>query len=290
MVLPGLGLSTHDALFDPMLPWYAADVQAAILTAKRAKGLNLVGLCSWSDYHGDEFQMPVRYDWVSNPQLARAYCVGLRRQGFLPFFWLLGDRVPGDSWDASGGSCDGALQIIGEMLPVIRDVIAVGCPGFELRGAGDNCPYSAAQYWRMLVLMNQIAPDLYKVGHFVSENSAGSSHSPVDAQDPWQGNEIDFWIKTAWPEGSTLLDGIFYQAPAGAKLFDGTGQWIDRWTEMRDRLGAGNRIWPPQCTSVDLWWGEAGWYNITRGDETQAQLEAISGDALAIAGKWSASG
>lgn len=291
-VLPGLGLSTHNALFDPMIPWYRPDVQDAIFAAKRAAGLNVIGLCSWADYHGDEFEMPIRYDWVASPNgpaQARAYCIKLRRLGFIPFFWLLGDRVNGDAWDASGANCDNALTIIRSILPAIADVVGFACPGFELRGAGSDCPYSAAQYWRMLLLMNQLAPGVYKPGHFVMENSAGSSHSPVDAQDPWRGDEIAFWTETGWPNGSTLLDGIFYQAPTGAKLFAGS-DWEDRWMEMRDRLGAGNRIWPPPCTAVDLLWGEAGWFDITRGDQTTAQLIAVSQRALQIAGKWSFSG
>lgn len=294
-VIPGQQLSTHDSLFDPMIPWYSTAQQQAIFAAKRAAGLNVINLCSWSDYHGGEFGMPVSYVWTQGPAgaaLARAYCIGLRQQGFLPAFWLLGDRWGSDVYDENGGHCESALALIQLMLPAIKDVVACVCPGYELRGCcgAQGAPYSAAQYFRMLQLMNQIAPDLYKFGHFASENSAGSSHSPVEDGDPWHGDEIGFWINTTWPGGSTLLDGIFYQAPTGDKLFGPAGNWKDRWQEMIDRIGAGNHIWPPQCTDVDLIWGEAGWYDITRGDNTEAQIVAVSGQALAMGGKWSFSG
>lgn len=290
-VFPGLGLSTHDALFDPMLPWYRPSTQDAILSNKRSKGLNVVGLCSWADYHGSAFGMPIRYDWVFHPEQARAYCLQLRQRGFIPFFWLLGDRMAGDEYDETGGHCDQALDLIAFMLPAIKDVVGAVSPGFELRGCcgASGAPYSAAQYWKFLLLMNRIAPDLYKVGHFTSENSAGSSHSPVEAADPWGGNEIDFWAKTQWSSGSTLLDGFFYQAPTGDKLFAGN-EWEDRWQECIDRIGANNHIWPPACTAVDLLWGEAGWYDITRGAKSEADIQRVSARALEMGGKWSFSG
>lgn len=291
MVLPGLGLSTHDALFDPMIPWYSEDQQQAIFAAKRAEGLNAINLCSWADYHGDEFGMPISYRWVDAPNEARAYCIKLRKLGFVPFFWLLGDRMAGDEYDEWGGHCDQALSLISRMLTAIKDVVGAVSPGYELRGCcgASGAPYSAAQYRKMLVLMNQIAPDLYKFGHFTSENSAGSSHSPVEAGDPWKGDEIQFWCETAWPDGSSLLDGFFYQAPTGAKLFAGN-EWEDRWQECLDRIGAGNHIWPPPCTVVDCCWGEAGWYDITRGDEPQSAIERVSRRAMQMGGKWSFSG
>lgn len=295
-VLPGLNLSTHNSLFDPMIPWYSVEQQAAIFVAKRAVGLNVINLCSWSDYHGGEFGMPISYEWTkgaAGAQLARAYCIGLRNKGFLPAFWLLGDRFGNDLYDPNGGHCDDALELIWRILPAIKDVVGMISPGYEIRGCcgAAGAPYSAAQYFRMLLLMNEIAPDVYKVGHFASENSAGSSHSPDEAGDPWHSNEIGFWTETDWPgSGSTLLDACFYQAPTGNKLFGPAGDWKDRWQEMIDRLGAGNHIWPPACTNVDLLWGEAGWYDITRGDNTEQQLQAVSAQALAMGGKWSFSG
>ena len=287
-VLPGLGLSTHDSLFDPMIPWYDPAVQEAIFAAKKAAGLNVIGLCAWADYHGSEFAMPIRYDWVTNVAAARAYCVRLRRRGFIPFFWLLGDRMAGDQYDETGGGCENGLDLIRRLLPAIKDVIGAALPGFELRGCcgANGAPYSAAQYRRMLLLMRSLAPDLYLLGHFTAENSAGSSHSPVEAADPWQGNEIDFWAKTAWPDGDTTLDGFFYQAPTGEKLFGPAGAWKDRWQECLDRIGP-DKMWR---VNVDCLWGEAGWYDITRGDHTEAQIVAISDQAIARGSRWSFSG
>lgn len=291
MVLPGWGLSTHGMLFDPMIPWYSETTQQAIFAEKKARGLNVINLCTWSDYHGSEFGMPISYDWVSNPQHARDYCIKLRRAGFIPFFHLLGDRVAGDEYDQFGDHCANALNLIDTILPLIKDVVGAVSPGYELRGCcgADGAPYSAAQYRKMLVRIRAIAPDIYLAGHFVSENSAGSSHSPVEVGDPWGGDEIGFWINTVWADGSSLLDACFYQAPTGSKLFNGI-DWEDRWQEMIDRVGAGNHIWPPQCSKVDLLWGEAGWYDITRGSNTEAQLIAVSTRALAMGGKWSFSG
>lgn len=290
-VLPGLGLSTHDALFDPMIPWYPKATQEAIFAAKKAAGLNVIGLCSWADYHGSEFGMPIRYDWTLNadgPQQARVYCTMLRQRGFIPIFWLLGDRIPGDDYDEDGEHCDRALNLIRSMLPAIKDVIGAAIPGFELRGCcgANGAPYSAAQYRRMLVLMNQIAPDLYKFGHFTSENSAGSSHSPVEDGDPWGGDEIQFWAKYVWSDGSSLLDGFFYQAPTGDKLFGPSEDWRDRWQECLDRIGP-DKMWH---VDVDCCWGESGWYDVTRGDHTEAQARTIAAKALAMGGKWSFSG
>lgn len=291
MVLPGWGLSTRDALFDPMIPWYPDSTQQFLFQQKRARGLNVINLCSWSDYHGGEFGMPIRYDWTVFPEQAGVYCRMLRREGFIPFFWLLGDRVGGDQYDPWGGHCEEGLALIRRILPAIKDSVGAVCPGYELRGCcgAQGAPYSAAQYRRMLIAIRNIAPDLYVFGHFVSENSAGSSHSPEETGDPWGGNEIGFWTETDWPDGSSLLDGCFYQAPTDGKLFNGNG-WEDRWQEMIARIGANNHIWPPKCTQVDLVWGEAGWYNIVRGDNTEAQIIAVSNRALAMGGKWSLSG
>lgn len=291
MVLSGWGLSESGMLFDPMIPWYRPEVQEHIFQEKKARGLNVINLCTWSDYHGAEFGMPISYDWVIFPERARAYCIQLRQKGFIPFFWLLGDRVSGDQYDEDGGHCDEALHLIGTILPFIKDVVGAVSPGYELRGCcgADGAPYSAAQYRRMLILIRSIAPALYVAAHFAMENSAGSSHSPVEAGDPWGGDEIGFWANTSWPDGSTLLDGCFYQAPTGGKLFDGS-DWEDRWQEMIERVGRDNRRWPLQCTQVDLLWGEAGWYDITRGDNTEAQLIAVSNRAMAMGGKWSFSG
>jgi hypothetical protein len=293
MVLPGWGLSTTDMLFDPMIPWYPDTVQDYIFQQKRARGLNVINLCSWSNYHGDEFGMPMRYDWLytGGEQGARDYCIKLRRQGFIPLFHLIGDRCPGDSYDPSGGGCDVALSIIRTILPAIKDVVGAICPGYELRGCcGEaGAPYSAAQYRRMLILIRSIAPDLYLAAHFTAENSAGSSHSPGEAQDPWHEDEIFFWTGTDWPDGSTLMDACFYQAPTGSKLFDWS-EWEDRWQEMIDRIGAGNVRWPSLCTKVDLLWGEAGWYDITRRYRTEADIVRVSNRALTMGGRWSFSG
>lgn len=293
MVLPGWGLSTHDALFDPMTPWYPETTQQYIFQQKRDRGLNVINLCSWSDYHGNEFGMPVRYDWtgVNGELQARDYCVKLRKAGFLPFFHLLGDRWGTDQYDETGGQCGAALDLINRMVPALRDVVGALCLGYELRGCcgASGAPYSAAQYRHMLILVRQLAPETYLAAHFTSENSAGSSHSPVEVGDPWHGDEIDFWTETDWSDGSTLMDAIFYQAPTDAKLFDGN-EWEDRWQEMIDRIGAGNVRWPSKCTAVDLLWGEAGWYNVTRGDNTEAQLITVSDRAMVMGGKWSFSG
>ncbi len=291
-VLPGLGLSTHDSLFDPMTPWYPETTQQAIFAAKRAAGLNTINLCSWANYHGSEFGMPVSYAWCDDPQAAKAYCINIRKAGFIPMFWLLGDLVAGDSYDENGGHLENTEALLRRMVPALKGVVGAFSPGYELRGCcgASGAPYSAKQYWQILQWIREMAPDVYLIGHFASENSAGSSHSPVEAADPWQGNEIDFWTEVDWPIGSTLLDGFFYQAPTDNKLFGPTEDWRDRWQECIDRIGAGNHIWPPACTTKDLIWGEAGWYNITRGDNTEAQIVSISDKALAMGGRWSFSG
>lgn len=288
MVLPGWGLSTSDALFDPMIPWYPEVTQQAIFEAKRQRGLNCINLCSWSDYHGTQYGMPVRYDWINNPQLARDYCIKLRKLGFIPIFHVLGDRFARDQYDADGGHCDDALNLIATMVPVLRDVVGALVHGYELRGCcgADGAPYSAAQYSRMLDLTNSLAPNVYKFCHCTAENSAGSSHSPGEAGDPWHEDEIFFWLDTI---KRGVLDGMFYQAPTDNKLFGGN-EWEDRWQEMIARLGRDNHVWPPQCSAVDLCWGEAGWYNIVRGDNTEAQLVQVSTRALSLGGKWSFSG
>lgn len=107
-------------------------------------------------------------------------------------------------------------------------------PGFEVVGPGAGWPSRSLSKALQLLCADHSGP----IGvHLQPERAVGSSH-PLESDDPWQGDEPEFYRK----HGGECVDSLLYQTPHGSKLLSGN-EWEDRFIEILDRLGLGLRGW-----------------------------------------------
>jgi hypothetical protein len=218
----------------------------------RAAGLTHVVLCPIMQY-GSQTALPSG-DWRDKPSLFASRVRLLLDEGFVPIIMM----TSGDGGSASD---------IDRYWPGLLDALTPHLPycwltcGFEVVGPGAG--WSSAQLSRGLQVLKAANPCAIGV-HLQPERATGSSH-PVEPDDPWHGDESGFWTS----HGGQYADALFYQCPHGSKLLNGDG-WEDRWIEILDRLGKGERGWRKvQCcffevTGLDYYHGGCGDADVKR--------------------------
>jgi len=103
--------------------------------------------------------------------------------------------------------------------------------------------WTSAEVSYALKLWHAIAPGSIIAYHGSPGRLVGSSN-PVEADDPWQGGESEFY-KT---HGGEHIDVALYQTPHGRELYEdcdpnSEGCWLDRWRDYVTRIGGGLNGW-----------------------------------------------
>ncbi len=212
-------------------PWLDAETQAEWVRVWKATGITHIVLCPVASYPG--YWHPggdVRADPGRFVEFARSVLA----QELVPvLFYATGDGGSDADIDTYFAGYDRALR----ERDLLRSVWRV--PGFEVVGPGGG--WRSASLSRALVTL--CADHSGPIGvHLQPERATGASY-PVEADDPWQGDEAGFWTRF----GGECVDALLYQTPHGPKLLDlnrtGPDSWEDRWIEILDRLGVGGRGW-----------------------------------------------
>lgn len=223
------------------------------------------------------------FDLSGSPLTFRTYVEEVIAGSLTPIIFLsTGD---GGSFETAVGHLDGSGNLTPDgywtsFIPPLADLTpqCLWVPGWELVRGGWNSLQFSVGIQRMATLLQ---PNALMYAHLSPERGSFSSN-PIEASDPWQGNEQDCWKRA----GGELLTGLLYQAPNEAthpgKLFDPAYPWFDRWYEIMVRLGQGNVGW----RKVDVHFFEYGAYEYIRGLRTAAEVHAIKvyADALGPAG------
>jgi hypothetical protein len=151
-------------------------------------------------------------------------------------------------------------------------------PGFEVVGPGGG--WRSKDLSDALLVIHAGNPRAAVGVHLQPERATGSSN-PVEADDPWHGDEVGFWRS----QGGQFADALLYQAPHGSKLLNpngagpGVGAWENRWIEILDRLGVGGHGW----RKVPLSFFEVSGFDYYRGKATDLDQTRLATRAKALA-------
>jgi hypothetical protein len=265
-------ISMRDSRGTVMLSWFwpvlPSAMQADWEARWRAAGCTHVVLCPVMQYPG----YPLAADWRTQPQRFADAVILLLNRGFIPIIQMTsGDGGTGQDVDLYW------RDLLETMRPALPYCLLT--PGFEVVGPGGG--WSSAELSRGLLVLNDAKPGAIGV-HLQPERATGSSH-PVEADDPWQGDEAGFWTA----HGGQFVDVLCYQTPHGRKLLDvdaqGIGGWEDRWIEILDRLGVGAKGWRKvgicafEKTGYDYWHDNATDADVVRTSNRARDLALARG-------------
>lgn len=248
-------------MFDPY--WIALDDEerADWVARKQAAGLTHLVLCPVANYPGMAWN-PV--DLRAHPDVFATHVRRALDHGFFPIVMLTtGDGGSADDIDTYWPGLCAALAPLQDSLIVT--------PGFEVVGPGAG--WTSAQLSKGLRTLKRLLPRALLGVHLQPERATGASY-PLEADDPWQGDEAAFWRS----HGGELADVFLYQSPHGTKLLQGDG-WEDRWIEILDRLGVGGRGW----RTVPCCWFETIAYDFCKGRASEADGTRLAARARELA-------
>jgi hypothetical protein len=232
-------------------------------------------------YPGVAWENP---DFYADPLRLRAFVERLLDtpaadgQGFRPMLFLGGDTFAEsrfNRWAEIAAILDGLHQYL--ILLVAWEPVVGG--------------WTSAEVSRGTERLRQLFPSATLAGHG-SPTRWVSSSNPVEADDPWQGGEAEFFKS----HGGQYLDGWFYQTPHGRDLYrpctcpdSPKGQfthveecWLNRFEDGVARLGDGYHGW--RKLQVVLY--ETVAYEAFRGQATPEQARSIATMGQKVARKW----
>jgi hypothetical protein len=194
----------------------------------------------------------------------------------------------GTGWELGPtGLVDGYIKALKErgLLPYVWLV-----PGFEVVGPSGG--WSSHELSTALLTIHGLAPGIPLGVHLQPERPAGASR-PLEADDPWHGDELQFWTS----HGGEYVDALLYQTQHGRDLLapDGArdpyvcrggvnpcGQWEGRWIEVLERLGVGGHGW----RQVSLSFFEVTGSDYFRNRATDEDVVRLSNRARQLCGEW----
>ncbi len=262
--------SSHDArgrlVFDPYYITLSDEERRDWRQLKHAQQLTHVVLCPVAKYPSYPRGFPAipPRDLRAEPQTFVRYVSELLDDRLVPIIFL----TTGDS----GSAADVETYWPGLLSALEREARYVWLvPGFEVVGPGGG--WTSAQLSHGLQVIHGQRPESALAVHLQPERASGASH-PIEADDPWHGDEPGFWRSN----GGEFVDALLYQTPHGTKLLDpngagrGVGGWEDRWREILERLGQGHRGW----RRVGLSFFEATAFDYHRGNVIDRDVARLS--------------
>lgn len=157
-----------------------------------------------------------------------------------------------------------------------RDCIVV--PGWELITASE-C--TSADFSFALELLHSLG--WTHIWAHLSPRRAACSSNPVEADDPWQGDEMGCWKS----HGGQYVEGFLYQSEAirpGEENCDVTKEecWLNRWDDVVPRIGKGLNGW----RIMHLCYFEGPAYYYYRGQSDSAFAVRVADAAKALADSY----
>lgn len=260
-------ISLYDEHGRIMLSWFwpglDRDTQLEWERVWRANGVTHVVLCPVASY--PDYWAPT-FDWRADPGRYAEANRQLLDDHFIPInFYATGDGGSDADIQQFFPGYEKALTERG-LVPFVWRV-----PGFEVVGPGAGWRSAHLSTALQLLCLDRSGP----IGlHLQPERAVGSSH-PLEADDPWQGDEPGFYRA----HGGECVDALLYETPHGDKLLNpaltGTDSWTDRFVEILDRLGVGKRGWP----KVGVSFFETNGYDFYKGRSTTADATRLANEA-----------
>lgn len=160
---------------------------------------------------------------------------------------------------------------------------ALWVPAWEpVKGAWSSRQFRDAA----LTMRAALGPTAPMAAH-LSQGRLSFASNPVEADDPWGGNEMDCW-RTGWGPAGHPFDVFLYQSYVVAQgdTMDVTkpDSWGERAKEVADRvLGLpGAPDWFAGIRRPDLVWFEATAYYFIRGRSTSAWAQEVAASAQTL--------
>lgn len=193
-------------------------------------------------YHEGEDQrikLPPPRQMLDTPDVFRAYVLEALNTraadgfGFTPIIML--DEGHANPRDRIDHKWPALIEAIRDLLPY-----CLICPGWELVKA--SAWTSADLSYGLKKLKALDVPHIWL--HLSIGRAAGSSN-PIEADDPWQGAERDFWLT----HGGEHIEGFLYQSQdlriGDTIACDPNSDecWINRWRDVVPRIGNGMNGW-----------------------------------------------
>ena len=249
-------LSLRDSLNRVMFSWFLPNLDTATeqdwWAKYQAAGVRHVVLDHNIAY--PNYFAPSR-DLRGQPDILTSYASRLLDNNFIPIVMLTtGDAGTQIEPDAFWPSYRDSFQ---RLEPCLIGNNADGTPGtpcavlaIGFETGGPCSAWTAAQISHALLVGHQLMPNAVWAWEGCPERFSGASH-PLQADDPWQGNEDAFWTSN----GGEFLQIMLYETPHGPMLLDPAGAsgqfchlespcgaWEDRWLEGLTGHGFGRRV------------------------------------------------
>lgn len=260
--------SANRLIWSPALPGASPELRREWLTLLAAAGATHVPIGPFEAgpaYPGVEWSNP---DWTRDAGAIRALVEEIRAaptsrgHGLIPVVFLDGGgRDPRPRLDAF-------FPVAHDALRDFLDSILVVPSGWE-PVVGD---WSSADVSYALRKWVSYAPRSNIAYHGSPSRLVGSSN-PVEADDPWNGGEADFYKS----HGGEHIDIALYQTPHGRALYEPCDPnhescWLDRWRDYVLRIGGGMNGW--RQLPIVLY--ESCSYEAFRGQATPAQCRDLA--------------
>jgi hypothetical protein len=246
-----------EVCFDIFLADWNESQRQQVYAQKRALGLTHVVLAAQGGYRDQHV-----FDWTQQPARLAALIQDVLAAGLRPILALSsGDGGTGDHLEYLGPLLDGLGTLARECHLF---------PAWECVKGG----WTSKQLADCLATIYRHVPDASVWFHGSDGRACGSSN-PVEADDPWHGDEPGFWRAN----GGDKLIGLLYQTESGRVLLqaddeplDYLGQrgWRGRATEVLMRCQDGQRGWRPirvccfESVAEDYFAGRANEVDVAR--------------------------
>ena len=246
-----------EVCFDIFLADWTLEQRQQVYAMKRTAGLTHLVLAVEGGYRDQHV-----FDWRQEPEKLKALIAEVLDQGFRPILAL-----------SSGDGGTGAnLGYLGPLLDALGP-LASEChlfPAWECVKGG----WTSKQLADCLATIYRHVSNPYAWFHGSDGRACGSSN-PIEADDPWQGDEPGFWKS----HGGERLKGLFYQSESGRVLLQADNEPLDylgqrgyrgRLKECLMRVQDGERGWKPvrfcvfESVAMDYFAGGCSDADVTR--------------------------